>query len=116
MEDLRRFDPQLVIVFHAARGGPFINYDGPGESLARTFAEAACALDSRWHVKSEMGYETPGSLGSLLGVDNQLPVLTVEFGRTQSPDEAWPALEAGMAVLLGANASKALRSASSSRE
>lgn len=115
LEDLRRFDPQLVIVFHAARRGPFVNYDGPGETLARTFAEAARVVDPRWHVKSEMGYETPGSLGSLLGVDDQLPVLTVEFGRTQSAEEAWPALEAGMAALLGRDGSPALRSASASR-
>jgi protein MpaA len=115
LEDLHCFDPHFVIVFHAARRGPFVNYDGPCESLASTFAGAASEVDSRWHVKSEMGYETPGSLGSLLGVDDALPVLTVEFGRTQSAEEAWPALEAGMAALFGADGSSALRSASASR-
>jgi len=100
--DLVAFDPDLVIVLHAARGGPYVNYDGPAREQAERMARAAERLDARWRVVSEMGYATPGSLGSLIGRESGLPILTVELDRRATAQEAWPALRAGlMAVLLG---------------
>ena len=100
LSDLNSFEPDLVLVFHCARGGPFVNFDGPAEEAARTFAKAAAARDDRWHVRPSMGYPTPGSIGSLLGVDRNLPVLTIEFPRGMSGEDAWPALSAGLRSLL----------------
>jgi protein MpaA len=51
-----------------------VNYDGPAEAWARAVA-AACG----WPARGEIGYPTPGSLGSWLGVDRGLPVLTLEL-------------------------------------
>jgi murein peptide amidase A len=64
--------PWGVVAVHA----PFacINYDGP----ARAWAEAAAAACG-WPARADIGYPTPGSLGSWLGVDSGLPVLTVEL-------------------------------------
>ena len=60
------FDPHLVVVFHSTHRGPFVNHDPPDAGgLAHTFARAAGATDSRWHVVGDMGYETPGSLGDV---------------------------------------------------
>lgn len=98
--DMRRFQPQLVIALHAARAGPFVNFDGPGLEPARTFVDAAAEHDSRWKIRTEMGYATPGSLGSLMGMDRGIPVLTIELDRAQSGDEAWPSLRAGIAAVL----------------
>ncbi|MES1165333.1 MAG: M14 family zinc carboxypeptidase [Verrucomicrobiota bacterium] len=61
-----------VVAVHA----PFacVNFDGP----ARAWAEhvgAACG----WPVRESIGYPTPGSLGSWLGVDAGVPVLTLEL-------------------------------------
>jgi protein MpaA len=100
--DIGRFEPELLFVFHEAREGPFVNFDGPGEELAEAFAEAARAVDPRWRVVADMGYRTPGSLGSLFGVDGALPILTIEFERGGSADAAWPALQAGMDSILRA--------------
>lgn len=79
--DLTKFDPDLIVVFHSSQTGPFVNFDGDAASLAYRFAAAAREHDPRWRVVREMGYETPGSLGSYAGDDRRTPILTVEFQR-----------------------------------
>jgi protein MpaA len=61
-----------VLSVHA----PFacVNFDGPAEDWATAVA-AACG----WPVRPNIGYPTPGSLGSWLGVDREIPVLTLEL-------------------------------------
>ena len=98
--DIGRFEPELLVVFHEARGGPFVNFDGPAAAHAEAFAAAARSVDPRWRVVADMGYRTPGSLGSLFGVDGALPILTIEFPRGGSAEDAWPALQAGMQALI----------------
>jgi protein MpaA len=64
--------PRGIVAIHA----PFacVNYDGP----ARAWAEAVAAACG-WPARGDLGYPTPGSLGSWLGVDRGLPVLTLEL-------------------------------------
>jgi protein MpaA len=61
-----------VVAVHA----PFacVNFDGPAAVWAEAVA-AACG----WPARGDIGYPTPGSLGSWLGVDRGLPVLTLEL-------------------------------------
>ncbi len=61
-----------VVAVHA----PFacVNYDGPAAAWAE-FVAAACG----WPARGDIGYPTPGSLGSWLGVDRGMPVLTLEL-------------------------------------
>jgi len=61
-----------VVAVHA----PFacVNYDGPAAAWAEAVAEA-CG----WPARADLGYPTPGSLGSWLGIDRGLPVLTLEL-------------------------------------
>ncbi len=87
--DLLTFRPELVIVLHSTvRGGPFVNFDGPAASIAERFAAAAAELDPQWHTRADMGYATPGSLGTYIGVDRRIPILTVEFARGRDADAA----------------------------
>jgi protein MpaA len=67
-----RVQPRAVVAVHA----PFacINHDGPAAGWASAVA-AACG----WPAQADIGYPTPGSLGSWLGVDRGLPVLTIEL-------------------------------------
>jgi protein MpaA len=61
-----------VVAVHA----PFacVNFDGPAAAWADAVA-AACG----WPARGDIGYPTPGSLGSRQGVDRGLPVLTLEL-------------------------------------
>jgi murein peptide amidase A len=61
-----------VVAMHA----PFacVNHDGPAAAWAEAVA-AACG----WPARADIGYPTPGSLGSWLGTDRGLPVLTLEL-------------------------------------
>ena len=51
-----------------------VNYDGPAAAWAAAVA-AACG----WPARGDIGYPTPGSFGSWLGVDRGVPVLTLEL-------------------------------------
>ncbi len=99
---IRRVKPELVIVLHSIQTGPFVNYDGPAGDLAQVFAAAADRADHRyrWDVKVEMGYETPGSIGSYLGVDRGIAVLTIEFDRGHPEANATAALIAGVEAVV----------------
>lgn len=79
--ELDAFGPDLIIVFHSIRSGPFVNFDGPAAHLAEVFVAAAKRSDPRWRVEPSMGYPTPGSLGTFVGIDRGLAILTVEFRR-----------------------------------
>jgi protein MpaA len=65
---------RAVVAVHAPL--ECVNYDGPPAALrwAREVA-AACG----WPARGDLGYPTPGSLGSWLGLDRGLPILTLEL-------------------------------------
>jgi murein peptide amidase A len=84
-----------AIAVHA----PFacVNYDGPAGSWAEAVA-AACG----WPARGEIGYPTPGSFGSWLGVDRGLPILTLELPPGPLAgfrDQATAAINASLASL-----------------
>jgi len=99
-QDIRAFRPDVVVVLHASATGPFVNYDGPADALATAFANAARTVDYAWQVKPDIGYPTPGSLGSYLGVDQGIPILTIEFQRGQPEDSARAALQKGLSAVI----------------
>jgi len=63
---------EAVVAVHA----PFacVNYDGPADAWAEAVS-SACG----WPVRPQIGYPTPGSLGSWLGIDRGVPILTLEL-------------------------------------
>jgi protein MpaA len=71
-----------------------VNYDGPAAGWAAAVS-AACG----WPARGDIGYPTPGSFGSWLGIDRGLPVLTLELPRgplTDFHDSAAAALDAAV--------------------
>jgi hypothetical protein len=100
--DLEAFDPVLVVAFHAAREGPFVNYDGPGSEAAHAFAAAASEVGRRWEVVPALAWPTTGSLGTHLSGTLHLPVVTVEPSRWDRPDQVLGEMEAGLRSLLSA--------------
>ncbi len=89
-------------MLHSTRRGPFVNFDGPANEVAARFAEGA---GDPWTVQPSMGYPTPGSLGSWMGVDRGVPILTIEFDRDCDPVDSRRALLLGMAAVLGGDVS-----------
>jgi murein peptide amidase A len=61
-----------VVAVHA----PFacVNFDGPAQDWAEVVSRA-CG----WPARADIGYPTPGSLGSWLGCDRGLAILTLEL-------------------------------------
>lgn len=63
------------------------NYDGPraAHALARLMAS-----HNGYPVEATVGYATPGSFGTWAGIDQQIPVVTLELpGRGTTGDRAW---------------------------
>lgn len=69
---LEKYQPQCIITVHQ----PYkvLNYDGPAESLAQ-----AMARHNGYQVVASIGYPTPGSFGTYLGIERQVPVVTLEL-------------------------------------
>lgn len=99
--DIDSFAPDLVIVLHSIASGPFVNYDGPAAAHAGAFADGALRSDQRWRLVPNMGYPTPGSLGSYLGQDRGIGILTIEFKRGQSARSVANALRLGLPEVFG---------------
>lgn len=77
-----RYFPSRVISIHQPL--ECVDYDGPGEALAKSMAEQ-CPLK----VKKLGG--RPGSFGSFVGETLGKPIITLELPRdvTEEPDEIW---------------------------
>jgi murein peptide amidase A len=61
-----------------------MNWDGAGQALAEAMARL-----SGYEVSANLGYPTPGSFGSLYGVDRGLEVVTVEVPYLEVDERAW---------------------------
>jgi len=82
-ELITEFEPMVVVSIHGWIG--LIDWDGPAQSLAAELG-ALCQLPAQ-----RLG-SRPGSLGSYLGVDRQVPIITFELpgsARRDSDDELW---------------------------
>ncbi len=75
---LETYKPALVITVHQPRRS--VNWDGPAEGLARAMARL-----NGYRPEATVGYSTPGSLGSWVGIDQQIPILTLELPRKPGP-------------------------------
>ncbi len=87
IQAIERFRPVLIVSIHTIRRGrQCVNYDGPAEWLARAMSRA-CG----YPVSDDIGYPTPGSLGSYAGRDRGYPTVTLELPRAASARACWSA-------------------------
>jgi len=70
------YAPARVVATHAAAA--CVNWDGPAEKLADAMSQ-----ESGLPTSPTIGYPTPGSLGSYLGVDRAVPTITFELATKQ---------------------------------
>ncbi len=76
-----RTKPRLVISIHSSLH--MINYDGPAKEIAERMARF-----NGYRVSDSIGYPTPGSFGTYVGVERNIPIITLELPPVQV-DEAW---------------------------
>lgn len=92
MNLMETYPPDFIITLHAALG--CVNWDGTGEALAHVIADI-----NGYPLCSYIGYETPGSLGTLMGTDKKLPFVTIELRKGRASELVQANLPALKAVL-----------------
>jgi murein peptide amidase A len=75
--------PSLIISLHSWK--PLYNVNGEAHKVAQAM-HAALALE----ITEDIGYPTPGSLGTYCGLERNLPTITWELQRGLQETEAWP--------------------------
>jgi protein MpaA len=89
---LSEHQPAFIITAHAPLA--CVNYDGPAEDYAAVMAEI-----SGYPAKSDIGYPTPGSMGTYTGDERQLPTITLELQKIESPERMHDHVRAVLAAL-----------------
>ena len=84
IEIIEDFKPQYIISFHSWKQ-PLINYNGPALSYAQKIAEK---FDME--ITEDIGYPTPGSLGTYAGGERQIPTIVLEFERGIPLESVYP--------------------------
>ncbi len=79
---ISKYKPKRIISIHQPLR--CINFDGPAAELAAEMARL-----SLFPLKAEIGFPTPGSLGSWAGRDLGIGVITLEHTRSNDVLEAW---------------------------
>lgn len=92
-----RIHPDLVMIAHSWAGDQFINFDGPARELAERFSAS-----SGLPVEASTEFApTPGSLGSYVGRDRGIPVLTIEVLKGSDPRAVWDKLQPALLQAIG---------------
>ncbi len=78
---IARAAPACIVALHS----PFrtVNYDGPARALAERMA-----AKNGYGASADIGYPTPGSFGTLYGVEQNLEVITLEIPPMPA-EQAW---------------------------
>jgi murein peptide amidase A len=79
LEIVSQFRPRIITAFHSELG--CVNFDGPALKVAEMISKT-----NGLPVRKELGYKTPGSLGTYYGVEQHKPVITLEL---LPEDEQW---------------------------
>ncbi|CAM3915836.1 DUF2817 domain-containing protein [Mycobacterium frederiksbergense] len=96
-ETIDRIKPDLVMVAHSWAGREFINFDGPARELAERFSAT-----SGLPVEASTEFApTPGSLGSYIGRDRGIPLLTIEVLKGSDPRAVWDKLRPALLQAIG---------------
>ena len=77
MKLLEKFNPVLVFTIHSPLA--CVNWDGPANEVAEIISRI-----SGYPLKENIGYDTPGSLGTYTGVEKNIPIITLELRGTEN--------------------------------
>jgi protein MpaA len=79
---IEEYKPEAIVSCHSWK--PLINFNGPARELGEYMARA-----NDYQVVGDIGYPTPGSLGTWAGWEREIPTITFEAERGLSPDINW---------------------------
>jgi protein MpaA len=85
MQTIQAIKPRLIISIHSMEK-PCNNYDGPAKAIADIMSRY-----NSFPATANIGYPTPGSLGNWAGVDQQIPVVTLEMPHKAVDEKIWVA-------------------------
>jgi len=80
---IEELDPAVVFSLHSYENA-MINFNGDCEDLA-----VVMSRKNGLPPKGDIGYPTPGSLGTYGGWERNIPVITLEIFRGEEPDKSW---------------------------
>jgi protein MpaA len=84
---VERVRPNKIIAIHTIGGGAECNnFDGPAEQLAYVMSP-----NNHYPVEPNIGYATPGSLGTWAGIEMDIPTVTLELPEGRSGQHCWEA-------------------------
>ena len=69
---VEKLKPKLILTLHAPY--KIVNYDGNAEDIAEKISKII-----GYPVQKSIGYPTPGSFGTWAGLENNIPVITLEL-------------------------------------
>ena len=76
LQALERFSPDFILSLHSWKKPPVLNINGPCRAFAETVHNK-----TGFEIKEDIGYPTPGSLGTYWGLERERPTLTYEIQR-----------------------------------
>ncbi len=82
MEFIDKHKPVGILSAHSWE--PMINYNGP----AKEWAEFISTFN-KYRISDDIGYPTPGSLGTWAGWERNIPTITLEVERGLKPADVW---------------------------
>lgn len=74
VEYLKTQNPQFIITLHSWK--PMLNTNGDCDAVAKRIASY-----TGYKMTDDIGYPTPGSLGTYCGLERQIPTITYELAR-----------------------------------
>lgn len=92
---LQELRPSLILSLHSYEK-PMVNYNGDSKDLG----EAMSKLNGL-PPQGDIGYPTPGSLGTYAGWERNIPTITLEILRGQESAAVWETHRDGMIAAIG---------------
>lgn len=83
---LKKYNIKSILTLHT----PYkvVNYDGPAQKLAEDISKII-----NYPVEESIGYPTPGSFGTYVGVERNIPIITLEMDEEEKFESLYPKIK-----------------------
>lgn len=74
---IEKYQPKSIITLHTPY--KIVNYDGPAKELAKKISKII-----NYPIEESIGYPTPGSFGTYVGIERNIPTITLEMDEEET--------------------------------